>query len=94
MKVENHNGSLIYDPEHPQCTMVVSSTQGQLFAFITVLDVGMPHARLSTPHQKRYWGAFSWEDQAGSIREIMNNGGKWPVLDHYVKHNRASKAAP
>lgn len=80
MKVANDMGTLVYDSEHPLCSMKLCNSQGQLYAFLTVLDMGMPHCPLNPPHQKRYWGRFSWEDEVGSIAAILHNGGKWPQL--------------
>ncbi|MEJ1414251.1 MAG: hypothetical protein RPU13_13515 [Candidatus Sedimenticola sp. (ex Thyasira tokunagai)] len=80
MKIENETGNLIYDTDNPLCSIEVVSCQGELFAFVVALDIGMIHCRLSIPHQKRYWGKFSWDDEAGSIRGILANGGKWPNL--------------
>ncbi len=80
MKIQNETGNLIYDAENPQCSIELCSCQGELFAFVVALDIGMHHCRLSTPQQKRYWGKFNWDDEAGSIGNILASGGKWPKL--------------
>ncbi len=83
MRVEDCN--LVYDSEHPLCSMEVVPSQGVLFAFITVLDIGMSDRPLKKPDTRRYWGRFSWEDQEGSILKIMKTGGKWPQLKGRIK---------
>ncbi|MAW08346.1 MAG: hypothetical protein CME61_08740 [Halobacteriovoraceae bacterium] len=80
MKITDDSDCLLFDDQHPKCNLIVAETQGQLFAFVTCLDLGLPHNRLTAPHQKRYWGKFDWAQQEASIREIMHNGSKWPEL--------------
>ena len=80
MKITNDCENLVYDDDNPLCSMNLSSCQSKLFAFITCLDVGMPHCRHKTPEQKQYWGLFSWEDKEASIKAILATGGKWPEL--------------
>ena len=69
---------MTYNDEDPRCQLFLGSTgatQGMasnlIVAFITVIDD-------RTQHQKRYFGVYSREAAAQSIREIMNKGGKWP----------------
>lgn len=77
MKVLNEGENLMFDDQDSRCFMKIQSCQGKLFAFLICLDLGWPDCRLSKPHLKLYWGRFSWEDQEGSIREIMETGAKW-----------------
>ena len=80
MKVVNGSGNLMYDDCNPNCRIELCRSQGELFAFVTALDIGVPNNRLSKPFQKRYWGRFNWENESGSIRHILEWGGKWPML--------------
>lgn len=80
MRIENAIGNLVYDDAEPECYFIVSESQGQKYAFVQVLDVGNPGNRLSKPIKKRYWGRFSDHHPEQSISQIMNAGGKWPML--------------
>lgn len=66
-------GGLLYDEEDPQCFKILNSAQGEMFAFVQVIDIG-------TGEPKRYWGAWDASDEVGSMFEIMTVGGKWPQL--------------
>jgi len=80
LKVTNDSGNLMFDESHPLCWMNVVECQGEKFAFIVALDIGLEGAYLNDPEEKRYWGKFSYEDQENAIREILHTGGKWPQL--------------
>lgn len=68
---------LVYDDADALCKCILSESQGNLYAFIQCVDTGMDgNARYTA----RYWGAFSHDDTAGSIKKILANGGKWPSL--------------
>lgn len=69
---------LLYDESNRQCLCILNQSQGLTYAFIQCLDVGMDGRE--TPITKRYWGQFLRDDKEASIRDIMLNGGKWPVL--------------
>lgn len=73
MRVAASNG-LVYDDSNPLCSMEVSRSQGENYAFITVIEEKWPD------HTKRYWGRFDFDDKEGSLIEIMETGGKWPDL--------------
>ncbi|WED26427.1 hypothetical protein L3V77_15730 [Vibrio sp. DW001] len=68
--------NLLFDDEHPECFYIISSAEGQLFAFVQCLDVGGN----KKPRPKRYWGAWDWDAPEQSIKHILKNGGKWPQL--------------
>jgi len=77
MKVQ-FNG-MTYDDSDPRCTTWIASTQATMglssevkTAFVTCVDD-------STQIIKRYWGVWSTENQAQSMLDILQRGGKWPV---------------
>ena len=80
MKIENDMGNLIFDDSLPDCRKIITQSQGQLFAFIVCLDIGVGEKPFKKPIKNHYWGKFSWENEHDSIRSIMANGGKWPDL--------------
>ena len=80
MKVENDYGNLVYDTSDPLCSIEICSCQGELFAFVAALDIGVSGCRHPQPQPKRYWGIFSYNNETDSIRNILNDGGKWPQL--------------
>lgn len=80
MRVENSSGNLVFDTSHPDCSMRLAESQGQVYAFIVALDMGMGDVPLEQPIKKRYWGKFSYESEKESIRQILHTGGKWPLL--------------
>ena len=82
MKIINDGDNLVYDSDNPLCSIEINNSQGELFAFITALDIGVEHRRLKEPQPMKYWGKFSWNDEAGSIKEILHTGGKWPRLQN------------
>ncbi|REC93383.1 hypothetical protein [Kushneria indalinina] len=65
---------LVYDDAHPQCTCRVVQSQGQLYAMVQCLDMGMDGEEVVGT--KRYWGTFEW-DSEDHMRAILKNGGKW-----------------
>lgn len=69
---------LVFEEGHSQCQCILSDAQGELFAFVQCLDTGIDGQE--SVIVKRYWGHYSHDDRAGSIEDIMRNGGKWPVL--------------
>ncbi|AXE71583.1 hypothetical protein A191_04745 [Escherichia coli KTE233] len=69
---------LFFEENHPQCKCILSQTQGELYAFIQCLDTGLNGQESAII--KRYRGRYSHDDRAESIKNIMSNGGKWPVL--------------
>lgn len=69
---------MIYDEAIRDCQCQLATTQNELFAFIQCLDLGMDGQE--TPIKKRYWGRYDHDDKEESIRAIMQNGGKWPLL--------------
>lgn len=77
MKVRSNQ--LLFDSEDPRCKMVLNQSQGQQYAFITVLDEGMSHAPLKDSVQQ-YWGRYCPHSPQDSVQLIMENGGKWPQL--------------
>lgn len=80
MIVKNEQDNLMYDESNPLCSIQICASQGDIFAFVVALDIGLPHCRLSKPGQKRYWGKYNWNDKAGSIKQILADGGQWPTL--------------
>ncbi|HDM8093543.1 TPA: hypothetical protein PXN44_004442 [Yersinia enterocolitica] len=74
MRIELNN--LLYDKTDSRCKCIVADSQGELYAFMQVLDIGMPEK----PLIKRYWGRYSHNAVEQSIRDILANGGKWPTL--------------
>lgn len=80
MKIENDAGNLVYDDSNPDCAMIISECQGELYAFVTALDIGSSASPLKKPMKARYWGKFSWSNKENAIREILHTGGKWPDL--------------
>lgn len=89
MKIFNDIGNMVFDDADPRCRFYVSSTQGHQFAFVQCLDLGFSENRLSVPGIKRYWGLWDWDDEEGSIKQIMAQGGKWPELpsiDYFQEH--------
>ncbi|MBN4063737.1 hypothetical protein JYT79_03040 [Cardiobacterium sp. AH-315-I02] len=81
MKIVNDDDNLVYDDANAQCNIQVCASQDQLYAFITALDIGMPHNRLSQPRLLQYWGKYSHSNPEKAILEILHSGGKWPTLD-------------
>jgi len=79
MKFEVNN--LLFDDSHEDCHLVISSSQGQTFAFVQALDLGMAHSRHKKPIKSRYWGTWDFSNQQESLEEILKYGGKWPDLD-------------
>lgn len=85
MKVINDYGNLIYDTEYPACAIECCQSQGEWYAFITVLDLGFPESRLKKPIKKQYWGRYDPDNEESSIHDILHHGGKWPLLRKRVK---------
>lgn len=65
---------LVYDDDHPDCICRVVQSQGQLFAFVQCLDMGLSDDEVV--YTKRYWGRFEWHSE-DHMRAILENGGKW-----------------
>jgi hypothetical protein len=82
MQVKNDNGNLVYDSENSDCSIEICHSQGEYFAFVKALDIGVALARLVKPNPVRYWGKFNPENEEDSIRHILHYGGKWPSLKH------------
>ncbi len=82
LKITNESRNLLFDETHPDCTMQLCQSQGDIFAFLTVLDVDVDKPIPKNPHTRQYWGKFSNNDTENSIREILHTGGKWPVLSY------------
>jgi len=78
MQLEINN--LLFDDAHPKCGCTFSQTNGQNFAFVSALDLGMAHARLKKPIVSRYWGAWDVNHPKDSMKQILKTGGKWPQL--------------
>lgn len=76
MKIQVEVNNLIYDSSNRDCKCILSDSQGTVYAFLQVLDMGMPEH----PLKKRYWGIYDHDDPEGAIQEIMERGGKWPLL--------------
>ncbi len=68
---------MVFDNRDPDCLLFVADACGELYAFVQCLDTGHDG---TARWPKRYWGPFSWDDRAGSVRRIMETGGKWPTL--------------
>ena len=85
MKVTNEYGNLVYDEENQDCSIEFCQSQGKVYAFITALDYGISHTPRILPLQKQYWGEYNLNKQQDSIREILHNGGKWPLLTNRVE---------
>lgn len=81
MKIVNDDNNLVYDDSVVQCNIQVCSSQDQLYAFITALDLGLPHNRLSKPRPVRYWGKYSHSNPEKAVLDILHSGGKWPTLE-------------
>ena len=78
MRAQNDNGNFIYDDNEPLCfTILHIGPDSQLFAFVQCIDVGFD---TSFKSPRRYWGYWSHDDPAGSMKTIMETGGKWPDL--------------
>lgn len=75
MRVEMNQ--MLYDDHDPRCKLILSMSNGQLYAFVQCIDRGMD---LEDQHLARYWGAFTHADPESSVREILAYGGKWPAL--------------
>lgn len=69
---------MIYDESNRDCQCHLADAQHEVFAFIQCLDVGMDGT--ASAIKKRYWGRYDHDNKEASIRAIMENGGKWPVL--------------
>jgi len=80
LKVLNDSGNLLFDESHPMCWLRICEAQGEKYAFLVAMDIGINGAYLNDPSEKRYWGKFTYENQENSIREILNTGGEWPQL--------------
>lgn len=76
MIVENDNGNLLYDSAHDLCGIIIRQSQGELFAFVTCLDV-REDGNYTKVDQKQYWGRYSHDESAQAIKEILHHGGKW-----------------
>ncbi len=74
MRIEVSN--LLYDNTDPRYKYHLAESQGQIYAFIQALDMGMPEKPLVT----RYWGSYSDDTAEQSIRDILSKGRKWPIL--------------
>ncbi len=70
MRVEVNN--LLYDKIDPRCKCYLAESQGQIYAFVQALDIGMSEK----PLVKRYWGSYSHDTAKQLIRDILANGGK------------------
>ena len=75
MKLEKNN--MVFDDSHPLCLCVTSQTEGQTFAFVQVIDVGVDG---TLEHTKRLWGHFSPDTPEQSLLRIMARAGEWPRL--------------
>lgn len=73
-------GNMVFDDTDGQCLCILAQSEGKLFAFLQVLDLGAAHARFERSMTKRYWGEWDWDNVERSIRNIMEWGGKWPTL--------------
>lgn len=73
MKLETNN--LVFDSNNPKCELIISAAQGEVYAFVKVLDCGKYHE-----HPKFYWGSYDHADPEGSILKIMERGGEWHNL--------------
>lgn len=71
------DNNLTYHPDDPLCQCILSESCGTLYAFVQCLDTGMEG---NDRWPVRYWGLYSHSDARGSIRRIMEHGGKWPDL--------------
>ncbi|EBM7196732.1 hypothetical protein T040_22110 [Salmonella enterica subsp. enterica serovar Senftenberg] len=69
---------LVFEETNPHCKCILSEAQGELYAFVQCLDMGMDGRE--TAIVKRYWGRYSHDAREDSIRSILLNGGKWPKL--------------
>jgi len=76
MRVETNN-NLVFDDSDKLCFCTHSSSQGEAFAFVQCLDVGMD-GLMRNP--KRYWGKWDSHNPEDSMKAIMEHGGKWPKL--------------
>lgn len=47
------------------------------YAFVTVEDLGHKGLGFKPPHFKKYWGEANYENQVGSLKQVMLYGGKW-----------------
>lgn len=81
MRIET-GSNLVFDDTLSECKCILAESQGKLYAFVQALDIGLPQSRLEKPMPIRYWGEFSHNDKEGSIKRILENGGKWPALPH------------
>ncbi|MGJ0637483.1 hypothetical protein [Xenorhabdus bovienii] len=68
--------NLLYDSTNSNCKCILADSQGKIYAFVQVLDIGMPESLLI----KRYWGVYEHNDPEASIKNILMYGGKWPNL--------------
>ncbi|KZY32536.1 MULTISPECIES: hypothetical protein [unclassified Oleiphilus] len=80
MKVINDTENLVYDSGHLMCRIIFNTAVGQDYAFVSFMDVGFDHCRLKKPIRKRYWGPWDHDDPEGSLKLIMDWGGKWDEL--------------
>lgn len=81
MKILNDIGNLLYDSENPLCGLKITSSQGNLFAFVTCLDIGGIDREPEKCDQRQYWGEYSHSDPEGAIKEILHTGGKWSKFE-------------
>ena len=82
MRVEINN--LLFDDNEEDCFYELASTNGEQFAFVQVLDLGSPSARLSKPIKKQYWGRWEGCNKEASVLQIMSYGGKLPNLERFT----------
>ena len=76
MKIETRAG-LVYDESDPGCSLILATTQGELFAFVVAIDTGHDgQQRLAAP----YWGKYSHEAPEASVERILTTGSAWPRL--------------
>ena len=78
MIVEVNN--IRFDDNHQNCLVNFSQVQGQNFAFVQALDLGMENSRHKKPMRKRSWGFWDHSEPEQSMINILKNGAKWPSL--------------
>ena len=81
MIIVNDLNNLVFDDHSQLCRLEVAETQGQLFAFVRCVDASLDDYQSGkNKGTKEYWGHFTWDNQESCIKQIMKNGGKWPIL--------------
>jgi len=72
MRIETESG-LVFDEADPRCFCDINILQrSDLIGFVQCLD--------NTNNTRRYMGHYRHDNRAGSIKQIMDLGGKWPRL--------------